>query len=90
MIGPETVDPGPIRLARTESKDGNVALIERWSMERNEPSPDNWFWVEGTPGEPSATLPSTTFAKVRRGTATGANLLRCQAPGRYSAAGATL
>lgn len=73
MIGPETADPGPIRLARAESKKGNVALIERWSMERNEPSPDNWFWVEDTTDEPGATLPLTAFAKVRRGTATGAN-----------------
>ncbi|MDO8188321.1 hypothetical protein Q5424_10210 [Conexibacter sp. JD483] len=73
MIGPERSVARPIRLARAESMNGNVELIQRWTMARDKPPPDNWFWAEDSFDQPDAVLPLTTFVTIRRGTATGAN-----------------
>jgi hypothetical protein len=74
MIGPEDVVPGPIRLARAESMNGTVALIESWELARDEPPPANWFWTETNDASTfDGAVPLVKVARVRRGTATGAN-----------------
>jgi adenine-specific DNA-methyltransferase len=72
-IGPEHRRRPPLRLARTELASSSVRVIEEWQVVRRatEP-PENWFGST-PPATPKSTVPLTQIARVRRGSATGAN-----------------
>jgi adenine-specific DNA-methyltransferase len=71
-IGPVAADPGPLHLASVELAEREVRATARWSLNREETEPRNWFAPDsGAPAADSVSLAS--LARVRRGIATGAN-----------------
>jgi hypothetical protein len=74
MIGAEGA-PGAehLQLARAESRDQGVSLLDEWKLSRSDDAPGNWYFR----GQTEAVRPDadvlTDVARVRRGVATGAN-----------------
>jgi adenine-specific DNA-methyltransferase len=71
-IGPGQDRRSPLRLARAEMGNRSVQLIESWTLSRSEPPPENWYWP-GPPAPVDGDVLLSELARVRRGTATGAN-----------------
>jgi adenine-specific DNA-methyltransferase len=73
LIGPESKRPGPIHLARVETDEDQVEVIDSWSLSRDGSPPTNWYSRREDAADEQSGVALGELLKMRRGVATGAN-----------------